>query len=88
MYVASTRGGSAYIYWLFGLLTITMPALTSASAMRANKGFTASVSPRSTADIAAPKTGVMNPKMLTRLTGFAARSLDQRVYAIADIKPI
>ena len=88
MYMASTRGGRAYAYWLFGLLTITMPALTSASAITAKRGFTASVSPKITADIAAPKTGVMKPKMLTRLTGFAARSLDQRVYAMAEINPI
>ena len=88
MYMASTRGGSTYVYWLFGLLTITMPTLTSTSAITAKRGFTASVSPKITADIAAPKTGVMKPKMLTRLTGFAARSLDQRVYAMAEIKPI
>ena len=71
-----------------GRLTITMPTLTSTSAITAKTGFTASVSPKITADIAAPKTGVMKPKMLTRLTGFAARSLDQRVYAMAEINPI
>ena len=65
-----------------------IPALTNSSAKRPVSENASRPSPRNRAESSTPITGLMNPRIDTRLTGLYLSRTPQSVYAPAEMNPM